>query len=372
MYYSGKFEIILCSAKRFIQISEFIWQSSVMDFHLYDYRLPTDRIALEPVSPRDSAKLMVYDTATDAVTIDTFAHLDRYLPVESVIVLNETKVVPSKIMLKKERGRDTEILFLWNEPQANEGLYKVISSRHLPVGQELRFDDQHVFTIECQDERFFYLRPHFSAKELEKLMHQHGHMPLPHYLQSTALDEKSLRRKYQTVFAEVPGSVAAPTASLHFTSGLLKRLEKGHELLKITHHVGLATFTPVLPENVEAKKLFEEWYDIDAGVTKKLKDAKSKKRPIIAVGTTATRALESFFCSSERKGSTDLFIFPPYEFRAIDGLVTNFHLPKTSLMMLVEAFLQFKNAKRNLKQLYEIAIRENFRFYSFGDGMVVV
>lgn len=346
-----------------------------MDFSLYDYHLPADRIALEPVTPRDRAKLMVYDTASDTVAIDTFAHLDRFLPVESVIVLNETKVVPSKLVLRKQRGKDAEILFLWNEPQQYPGLFKVISNRHLPVGQQLRFDDAHVFTIERQDERFFYLRPHFSEKVLETLLHQYGRMPLPHYLQSTSLDEKTLRKKYQTVFAEVPGSVAAPTASLHFTPALLKRLERHHELLKITHHVGLATFTPVLPENVRERKLLEEWYEISPGAARLLKKQGNKelgKRPVIAVGTTATRALESFFCTGGRQGSTDLFIFPPYNFQAIDALVTNFHLPKTSLMMLVEAFLQHKKAKRHLKELYEIAIRDGFRFYSFGDGMLVI
>lgn len=343
----------------------------MVDFSFYDYHLPPELIALEPVTPRDSAKLMVYDTVTDEVVIDTYANIDRYFPVNSTLVLNQTRVLPARLHLQKERGRPTDILFLLNEPQETERVYKVISSRHLPVGQKLRFDDDHVFTIERQDERFFYLKPHFHEHELLRMLQEYGRIPLPHYLQSTSLDEAQLRERYQTVFASQPGSVAAPTASLHFTDELLDRIEQKHELLKITHHVGLATFTPVLPENVEQGKLFEEWYEVGEGEKEKLK-SKNGNQKLVAVGTTAVRALESFARSGERKGKTDLFIFPPYGFQMVDALVTNFHLPKTSLMMLVQAFLQHKGAKRNIRDLYEIAIREKFRFYSFGDGMLIL
>jgi len=336
----------------------------------YDYRLPAELIALEPVTPRDSSRLMVYDTQSDSVQFDTFAYLDQYLPEDSILVLNQTQVMPSRLQLKKERGRPTDLLFLFNEPQRYPGMYKVISSRHLPMGQKLWFDDGHVFTIERQDERFFYVRPHFSGEELMRILHAHGRMPLPHYLEATSLAEGALRERYQTVFASQPGSVAAPTASLHFTPELLEKLEKSHDILRITHHVGLATFTTVLPENVEERKLLEEWYEIGEMQNAKLK-MKCEDQKLVAVGTTAVRALESFAKSGEAKGKTNLFIMPPYEFQLVDALVTNFHLPKTSLMMLVQAFLQHKGAKRNLVELYEIAIREKFRFYSFGDAMLI-
>jgi len=342
-----------------------------MNSSLFEYDLPESLIALEPAKPRDSARLMVYDTRADLVQIDIFAHLDQYLPDESVLVLNETQVLPARLHLKKERGRSADILFLFNEPQQYHGLFKVISSRHLPVGQQLKFDDEHVFTIARQDERFFYLKPEFPEHLFSPLLEQHGRMPLPHYLQSTTLDEKTLREQYQTVFASQPGSVAAPTASLHFTPELLKRIEGQHHLLKITHHVGLATFTPVLPENLESGKLLEEWYELGESEKEKVKNKKGNQK-LVAVGTTAVRALESYARSGERKGKTDLFIFPPYEFQLVDALVTNFHLPKTSLMMLVQAFLEHKGARRNVKELYETAIREKFRFYSFGDGMLIL
>jgi len=348
-----------------------------MDFSFYDYHLPPELIALEPVTPRDSAKLMIYDTVSDIVQFDIFAHINRYLPEDSMLVLNHTQVVPSRLRLKKERGRATDLLFLLNEPQQYSGLFKVISSRHLPVGQKLWFDKDHVFTIEKQDERFFYIKPHFPEAVLMKILNEDGRMPLPHYLQTTSLDENQLRERYQTVFASQPGSVAAPTASLHFTPELLARLGQHHELLKVTHHVGLATFTTVLPENVKEGKLLEEYYEIEDVVGEKIQNSKlkfrgSKGKRLVAVGTTAVRALESFARSGERKGKTDLFLFPPYKFQMVDVLVTNFHLPKTSLMMLVQAFLQHKGAKRSIQDLYEIAIQETFRFYSFGDAMLIL
>jgi S-adenosylmethionine:tRNA ribosyltransferase-isomerase len=343
-----------------------------MDFSEYDYQLPLDRIALEPVSPRDESKLMVYDTVTDEISFDRFRNISKYLPKHSVLVLNDTKVLPVRVLLKKQRGKPADIMFLLNEPAKFPGLFKAIANRHLPLGQKLFFDEHFSFTIDRQEERFFYLKPHFPGVEFSAFLEKAGRMPLPHYLEASPMSEQERRERYQTVFAEHPGSVAAPTASLHFTPGVLKEIGMHADVLHITHHVGLATFTTVLQENVKDKKLLEEWYEIGADAAKTLQGAKRDKRPIVAVGTTATRALESFFCSGKRQGNTDLFIFPPYEFQAIDGLITNFHLPKSSLMMLVEAFLQHKKASRHLKELYEIAIRENFRFYSFGDAMLVV
>lgn len=343
-----------------------------MDFSLYDYHLPADRIALQPVSPRDQSKLMVYHTATDEIFLDRFRNISKYLPKHSVLVLNDTKVLPVRVLLKKQRGKPADVMFLLNEPAKFPGFFKAIANRHLPLGQKLFFDEHFSFTIARQEERFFYLQPHFSHEEFPTFLERAGRMPLPHYLEASPMEEAERRKRYQTVFAQRPGSVAAPTASLHFTPRVLKDVERDAEVLHLTHHVGLATFTTVLPENVRDKKLLEEWYEIDAESAKFLHGAKRDKRPIIAVGTTATRALESFFCSGERKGSTDLFIFPPYNFQAIDGLVTNFHLPKSSLMMLVEAFLQHKKAKRHLQELYKIAIQEDFRFYSFGDAMLIL
>ncbi|MGE3279311.1 MAG: tRNA preQ1(34) S-adenosylmethionine ribosyltransferase-isomerase QueA [Candidatus Altimarinota bacterium] len=349
-----------------------------MDFlSEYDYRLPTELVALEPVSPRDSSRLMVYDTQSDSIQFDIFAHIDQYIPSNSSLVLNQTQVVPSRLRLKKEKGKPTDLLFLFNEPQQYPGLFKVISSRHLPVGQKLWFDDDHLLTIEKQDERFFYVKPHFPEAILMQIIDVHGRMPLPHYLEATSLEEQQLRDRYQTVFASQPGSIAAPTASLHFTPELLKRLEVHREILKITHHVGLATFTTVLPENVKEGRLLEEWYEIEDVVRTKIQNSKfktqnSSEERLVAVGTTAVRALESFARSGEVRGKTDLFIMPPYEFQVVDALVTNFHLPKTSLMMLVQAFLQYKGAKRSLVELYEMAVRERFRFYSFGDAMLIL
>ncbi len=200
-----------------------------------------------------------------------------------------------------------------------------------------------------------------------------GEMPIPRYIQECPLTEEELRKKYQTVFAKKPGSVAAPTASLHFTPRLFKKLEEsGVDSAFVTLHVGLGTFAPVLPEHLESRTLYQELYEIPERSAKKIEAHRAAGNPIFAVGTTSTRTLESWAKKGALKGTTDLFILPPYSFKKVDGLLTNFHIPGSSLMMLVEAFLQHKKAKRHLKELYEIALEKDFRFYSFGDGMLIL
>jgi S-adenosylmethionine:tRNA ribosyltransferase-isomerase len=182
-----------------------------------------------------------------------------------------------------------------------------------------------------------------------------------------------LREKYQSVFAKKTGSVAAPTASLHFTPDLLHRLAaNGHSSVRVTLHVGLGTFAPVLPEHLAENRLHCEAYEIDGQEMLHYKNLRAEGREAIAVGSTATRAMETALKTGKNSGQTEIFIHPPYEFQAIDGLLTNFHLPGSSLMMLVQAFLEWKGSEKSLVQLYQIAIQEKMRFYSFGDGMLIV
>ena len=198
-------------------------------------------------------------------------------------------------------------------------------------------------------------------------------MPVPLYLKRTPLKRNQLLKKYQTIFAKHEGSSAAPTASLHFTDRVFNKLRKKNiKKYFVTLHVGLGTFAPITDENLKTKKLHEEYFEIDQPVLQSIRKAKKEGKKLVAVGTTVVRTLESLARDSSPSGKTDLFIYPPYSFKTVDNLITNFHLPKSSLMMLVEAFLQYKKSKRRLFELYNIAIKNNFRFYSFGDAMLIV
>ena len=371
----------------------------MLDINSYDYFLPKELIAQKPASPRDYSKLLVYNTKTDQISLDRFYHLDRYLPPKSFLVLNNTKVIPARITLYKYsqglslqggRGGKVKVLLLVNEIRQ----YKIKSQnyqirgyvdRKISIGDRLYFDRFYYLNTIKQEGSIFTFQLNFSFEKLFELLEKRGTMPIPLYIKNTPLDEKQLRSKYQTVFAQVPdgtrligGSAAAPTASLHFTNRLFRKLERiGIKKYFITLHIGLGTFAPIDEKNIKEKKLHEEYYEVDRQMLQyniKLKQAGYK---LVAGGTTTTRALEALAQSkisdlrSKIFDKTDLFIFPPYQFKRVDCLVTNFHLPKSSLMMLVEAFLQFKKSKKHLVDLYKIAIKNSFRFYSFGDAMLI-
>lgn len=365
-----------------------------MSLDSYSYDLPEELIAQEPAIPRDASKLLVYDTKADAVSVDSFFHLDRYLPKKSFLVLNKTKVVPSRVVLKKETGGKVKAFFLLSE--RNEVLF----DRKVRVGERLFFNKRHCITVTKQKEKIFEVQYDFDKARLLSLLNATGAMPIPPYIKHSPLTRQGLRKKYQTIFAEKLGSVAAPTASLHFTRRLFQKLEE-QEIQKcfVTLHVGLGTFAPVTEHNVKERKLHEEYFEIEKETLKLINKLKHEGKSLVAVGTTVVRTLESFdlatqFLSHESLTSafggvpskakkllllrhnlfakTDLFIFPPYDFKMVDCLITNFHLPRSSLMMLVDAFLKFKKAKRNILDLYSYAIEKRLRFYSFGDAMMIL
>jgi S-adenosylmethionine:tRNA ribosyltransferase-isomerase len=357
--------------------------------HPYHYNLPESLIARQPAEPRDAARLFVYDTAHDTTTLDTFSHLDHHLPQKSLLVLNDTKVVPARAILKKETGGKIEVLFLVNEWQHESGEpIPALVDRKITVGARLFFDGPNTkkfFTVTRQNENIFYLAPNFPPNDLFAILNKKGITPLPKYIKQTDLDETALRKKYQAVFGKNPASVAAPTASLHFTERLLTRLEKqGVEKTFITLNVGLGTFAPVSAESLANGTLHTEFLTIPGSSRTAIVAHKSKNEPVIAVGTTVVRTLEAEAAKIiSREGvpthggdiidATQIFIRPPYDFKIVDAMITNFHLPDTSLMMLVQAFLLHKNpaTKRNLVDLYKVAIKEKFRFYSFGDAMLI-
>jgi len=340
---------------------------------LYQYYLDPALIAKAPARPRDHSRLLIYDTGSNDIVLDQFYNLPKYLPKNSFLVMNETKVLPARFKAKRENGEEVELLIF---PHANEVSelkeLKSTANKRLRNGQKIFLTQRHLLEVIEDTEKAFTFKAHFDLAELPALLLKHGETPLPHYIQGN-LSEKALRKKYQTVFAKNAGAVAAPTAALHFTNRVFKKLEKaGVPQSRLTLHIGLGTFAPVLPEHLESKTLYEENYEIRPEEVWEIEQAKLDGLKCTAVGTTTVRTLESFARNRKNSGQTNLFIFPPFEFQMVDQLLTNFHLPESSLMMLVEAFLQHKGAKRHLKELYAFAIKEQFRFYSFGDSMLIV
>ncbi len=364
--------------------------SAISDTNRYNYELPPEHIAQQPSNPRDACKLLIYDTKDDAITIDVFSSLEKYLPQNSFLVMNNTHVVPARLYCSSDTKERIEVFILMNEIQPEDTEIRCMVDRKIRVGETLRVlcEDKKTeksFTVTAQDRQYFMLKPNFTIIEMKKVLHDFGTTPIPKYIRHTPLSENELREKYQTVFAKMKKSevkidaqsVAAPTASLHFTNDLLAKLkQEGVDSVEVTLHVGLGTFAPINDENIAQKKLFTEYYEVSDESAQQIALFKSQRRPLVAVGTTAVRTLESFANSSDMKNGTtagtDIFIFPPYNFKLVDGLITNFHLPNSSLMMLVDALLKHKKATRTIKELYEIALKNDFLFYSFGDAMLII
>jgi len=351
----------------------------MFDLSKYNYELPKELIAQKPADPRDSSRLFIYNTENNEIIFDNFVNLDKYLPKNSFLVFNNTRVLPARVVLKKPTGGKVELLLFVNELTTGDVIIKGLSDRKIEVGQRLSFPGGEILEIVDQKEKFFFFKPEFDIKILSDLLFKYGVTPIPKYIGKTVLDEKELREKYQSVFAEKPASVAAPTASLHFTDRVLEKIkQKGIDSAFITLNVGLGTFSPLTEENLERKKLHEEYMEIGKETAERIRQSHIGGKKIIPVGTTAVRTIESASkeitdgVKEDIKRKTDIFIFPPYDFNLTDGIITNFHLPESSLMCLVDAFLDFKGAKRNITELYEIAKKEKFRFYSFGDAMLVI
>lgn len=333
----------------------------------YDYSLPVELIANKPAHPRDSAKLLVYDRKSRKVDFDTFKNLGKYLSPNTVLVLNDTKVLPARLPLKKETGGIVKILYLITIGKN----IKALSPRKLKVGEKLYLPNEEYFEVLKVEKGEYLLKPSFAVSGIYSVLKQYGETPLPPYIKNVLLSEKRLREEYQTVFARVYGSVAAPTASLHFTKGLLSRLKKqGTEIVYVTLHVGLGTFASLSEENIKTGKLHKERYEISKKTADMLNKAKERGSRIIPVGTTALRTLESACVKNKLtrlSGGTELFIKEGDKFKFTNGLITNFHVPKSSLLMLVAALV----GRKKLFEIYKLVIKNKFRFFSFGDGMLV-
>ncbi|MFZ2026371.1 MAG: tRNA preQ1(34) S-adenosylmethionine ribosyltransferase-isomerase QueA [Microgenomates group bacterium] len=345
---------------------------------VYWYDLPQEYIAQEPAVPRDESKLLIYNTKTNEIKTDYFYAIGTYLPPSTAFTLNDSKVVPARVTLHKESGGKIVVLFLINEWLPHQtGPIPCFFDRKAQIGDKLFFNDKSYVTVKDQQAELFHVTWDKSASGLLLRLAQYGTMPIPPYIKHSPLTRDDLLIKYQTIFAKNEGSSAAPTASLHYTERVFESLRDKHmEELRVTLHVGLGTFAPLTEQNIRDKKLHNEWYEISERTAVRLKEIKKNHIPLLAVGTTVVRTLESYAhqgaLGQPYSGDTDLFIMPGYKFQMVDMLQTNFHLPSSSLMMLVDAFLAHKKAPKRILELYEYAKKNKFRFFSFGDTMLIV
>ncbi len=331
----------------------------------YDYELPQKLIATTPINPKDNAKLLVYDRKNSKITHTTFKHLLEYLPENCDIFLNDTRVIKARIFGKKKSGGKVEMLF--NKP-LDANTYLVLIRGKVTEGSELFFDNDLIATViklNSDGSRVVTFKQNnrpIRFEELVLILDNIGHIPLPPYMQRD--DNKEDEKDYQTLFAKNAGAVAAPTASLHFTPELFEQMEKRHKTHKITLHVGAGTFKPVDAEYILDHPMHSEYFHIPA----KSANILDSKRDILAIGTTVTRTIEYYVRTKQTNGECNLFLNPNNPPHRVTHLLTNFHLPKSTLIMLVSAFI----GREKTLQLYNEAIEKEYRFFSYGDAMLII
>ncbi|MFH1355484.1 MAG: tRNA preQ1(34) S-adenosylmethionine ribosyltransferase-isomerase QueA [Candidatus Omnitrophota bacterium] len=325
----------------------------------FNYNLPQELIAQFPLKERDSAKLLVLDRKKRTFEHRIFQDITDYVTQDELVVLNNTRVLSSRLLGLRKTGGKVEILLIRHK--GNLIFQAMIKPARVKLGEKISFNRGKSYgTISARDEITFKLKDVDAVYDL-------GVMPLPPYIkrESVELD----RNYYQTVYADQDGAIASPTAGLHFTKELLNKLEfSGVNLGFITLHVGVGTFRPVKVDDITVHKMESEYFEINQDAMKKINNARLNKSRIFAVGTTALRTLEAYALTGTKEGYTDLFIYPGFKFNLVDCLLTNFHLPRTTLFMLVCAFAGEKLAKR----AYQEAIEKKYRFYSYGDAMLIL
>ncbi len=331
----------------------------------FDYQLPPELIAQTPVTPRDSSRLLVYDRQLDKVYHKRFYDIKQFLKKGDVLVRNNTRVLPARMFGYTPNGGKVEVLLL-KRFNLNEWEVLVKPGKKAKPGAKLVFNQELslevIETIEQSGSRrvkFFY------DGVFEDVISRIGEMPLPPYITEKLNDKE----RYQTVYAKVDGSAAAPTAGLHFTDSLIEEIKAmGVEIVDVLLHVGLGTFRPVKSEDILEHHMHSEYYEVDQHACDVINKAKKEGRRVIAVGTTSVRTLESVADQdgflTATKGNTEIFIYPPYKFKCVDALITNFHLPKSTLLMLVSSL----STREKILELYNLAVKEEYRFFSFGDA----
>lgn len=344
---------------------------NILKVDLFDFHLPEELIAQTPLEQRDASRLMVLNKETGNVKHHMFHDLLDYVQEGDCLVLNDTRVLPARLFgTKEDTGANIEVLLL-KQTQGDTWETLVKPAKRVKEGTVISFGDGRLTAVckETSDQGGRLLEFNYEGIFYE-VLEQLGEMPLPPYIKEHLDDQE----RYQTVFAREQGSAAAPTAGLHFTEEMLEQLkEKGVHIAFLTLHVGLGTFRPVSVDDLEEHDMHSEFYQVSEGTAALLNSVRQKGGRIISVGTTSTRTLETIATEHNGKfvassGWTNIFIFPGYEFKAIDGMITNFHLPKSTLIMLVSALA----GRENVISAYEQAVAEKYRFFSFGDAMLIL
>ena len=338
----------------------------------FDYELPEELIAQKPLPRREQSRMMVLQRSTGEIIHSLFTEFPSYFRKNDVLVLNTTKVIPARVYGKKEE-KEIEFLFL---KELKKGLWEVLCrpAKNVRLGDAITFSggfEGQIVEVASEGRRTI----RFAASDIHSKLKKSGLAPLPPYIKRKSKNSR-LRildlERYQTVYARNEGAIAAPTAGLHFTSAILKKIKiKGIQLAQITLDVGLATFQPVRVKKIEDHQMLEENFSISSSAALAINRAKRESKPVTAVGTTSVRAMESAFRSGKihpGKATANLFIYPGYRFKAVDRLLTNFHLPQSTLLMMISAFAGLDL----IKKAYTEAVRQKYRFYSYGDCMLII
>ena len=340
----------------------------------YHYKLPESLIAQHPTPRRDQSRMLFLDRSKDIVSHRNFSEIITLLPEDSCLVINNTRVLPVRLPGRRKTGARIEALLI---EEVGEGHWSAVirKAKRIRQGEQLDFccGALCAVALERKDGGEWLLEfeePESLKERLEKV----GLPPLPPYIKRQKANEiqnAEDRERYQTCFASKPGAIAAPTAGLHFTPEILNAIRnRGIEILEVTLHVGLGTFTPIEKEDIRKHKMHAEYFSISSNSLLKLQSFKRSRKPIICLGTTSVRVLETLVLNNFKKNSgwTDLFIYPPYNFRMVQGLLTNFHLPKSTLLIMVSAFY----GREKLLEAYRVAVEEKYRFFSYGDCMLIL
>ena len=340
-----------------------------MKINLFDYKLPSELIAQKQIKPRDSSRLMILDKKKQKIEHKRFYNLPEYLTDQDVLVVNQTKVFPARLFGHKKTGGKVEVLL--TEQIKGVIWQALIGARKLKIGDTIYFEQGlEAKIVKDVDGKTKQIKFNQTEKKLNTIIDQIGHTPIPPYIKTK--DSQQIKDDYQTIYAKERGSAAAPTAGLHFTDKILEQLaDKGVKIFKVTLHVSLGTFAPVETDDITKHQIHHEWANIDKRTAAELNQLKQRGKNIIAVGTTSARTLEAFAGKQGKLSSgskwVDIYIYPGYQYRFVDDLITNFHLPKSSLLFMVSALAD----REQIMKAYQRAIAKKYRFFSFGDAMFI-
>jgi len=340
----------------------------------YNYSLPPELIAQKPVEPRDHSRMMVLSSLEKTLAHKNFFNLPDIIEKNSILVLNDTKVIPARLLGNRVTGAQLEVLLV-QAVGKKQWECKVKNSTKLKINEIFNLCDRQIKAQLISRNQNGHCILKFDYKgEFFEILNQHAFAPVPPYIHKARVEQTDRNqdlKTYQTIYAQDYGAIAAPTAGLHFTEEIIQQLKaKGVEILTITLHVGIGTFEPIRVEDIRQHDMHFENYSISKDVADKITEAKSQNRKIVAVGTTSVRTLESAWEGDQLKpgsAATNIFIYPPYQFKVVDQLLTNFHLPESTLLMLISAF----SDKEFIKEAYATAVEKQYRFFSYGDCMFI-